>query len=203
MEGLSISPAATVYPAPPPRSTQTASHLPLAEARGSASSPQRAPRPPGSRSQRHSGQGDGCGGGVGRRSRSSGGGIWHAESVAAKGPILTSPSRTPPADRPRTAGLKTHRYATPAHWPLGRPQVRLLGTAAAITRATSAIRRLRPERGCRGGGLRVRGSAAAPPPTRAATNGSTSSPLTFPSSIHVGLRPEWSIQQDIDKRIDV
>ena len=100
----------------------------------------------GNRSQRHSGQGGGCGGGVGRRSRSSGDGIQHAESVAAKWPIPTSPSRTLPADRLRTTGLKTHRYAAPAHWPVGRPQVRLLGTAAVITRATCASRRAGPQR---------------------------------------------------------
>jgi hypothetical protein len=52
-------------------------------------------------------QGDGCAAERSVRRRSSGGGIWHAESVPPKPPFLTNPSRTPPAGRPRSAGLKT------------------------------------------------------------------------------------------------
>jgi hypothetical protein len=68
-------------------------------------------------------------------------------------------ARTPPTGRFRTTGLKTHRYATPVHWPLRRSGagVRLLGTAAGIIRPTSAIRRPHPERRCKEGASRVRG----------------------------------------------
>jgi hypothetical protein len=41
-------------------------------------------------------------------------------------------------------GLWTPSRDTPAHWPLGRPEeslLRVLGTAVALTRPTSAIRR--------------------------------------------------------------
>ena len=72
-------------------------------ARGPASFPQRPPITTCSRSQRRSGQGDGCGGGAGRRCPSSGGRLSNTESVAAKGPFLTSPSRSPPAGYLRTA----------------------------------------------------------------------------------------------------
>jgi hypothetical protein len=44
----------------------------------------------------------------------------HRPSHAAD--IATTAPRTPPAGHPRTAGLKTHSSATPAHRPLGRPE---------------------------------------------------------------------------------
>jgi hypothetical protein len=56
----------------------------------------------------------------------------------AYGPVLSGGMTTPSCD-------------TPAHGPLGRPEeslLRVLGTAVALTRPTSAIRRLRPVQGC-------------------------------------------------------
>jgi hypothetical protein len=73
--------------------------------------------------------------------------------------------RTPPSLRIRTAGLKTHRHAAPAHWPLGRRErslLRLSGTAVGLTRPPCTIRRPRPERGGRGGVWRARGSVTWP-----------------------------------------
>ena len=73
-------------------------------ARRSASSPQRPPSPtPGSRSQRHSGQDDGCG--VGRRSRPSDGRFSMVDRRRSGRSSQVRPGRH------RTARQKTHRYA--------------------------------------------------------------------------------------------
>ena len=64
------------------------------------------------------------------------------------------PLRTP-FPRLRLVPMRTPSCAMPAHWPLERPQGRLLGTAAALTRATSTSRQPGPLQRGRGEVWRV------------------------------------------------
>ena len=84
--------------------------------------------------------------------------VWYQQERQSRlsGQLPTQHPQDAACGPPPYGRAEDTRVPTPAHWPPGRPQVRLLGTAAAITPPTSAIHRPWSGRRGRGGRLRVR-----------------------------------------------